>query len=190
MTRPLTVVKAAGLLAVGVIVLAVGMLLYVTNTGLSAREEPGAIETFMAGKVRGFVISRRARELQNPMERSPEIIAAGRAHFADHCALCHANDGGGDTTLGRGMFPRPPDLRLAETQKLADGELFYIVEHGIRFTGMPAFGSDDGSSAEGSWHLVHFIRHLPDLSEAELEEMKSLNPAPPASSEPPNRHPH
>jgi mono/diheme cytochrome c family protein len=130
--------------------------------------------------VRGAVIARHARQIQNPMERAPEIVAAGRAHFADHCATCHANDGSGDTSFGRGMFPRPPDLRLAQTQDLSDGELFYIIEHGMRFTGMPAFGADDGSTAEGSWHLVHFIRHLPDLSEAELEEMASLNPAPPA----------
>jgi mono/diheme cytochrome c family protein len=175
-------VKAAGFLAGGLVVLAIIGLVYIMNAGLSARESPGAVETFMAGKVRGLVISRRARNLRNPIERAAEIIAAGREHFADHCATCHANDGSGDTTFGRGLFPRPPDLRLAQTQNLSDGELFYIIEHGIRFTGMPAFGSDDGSTADGSWHLVHFIRHLPELSEAETAEMETLNPASPAET--------
>ena len=180
MSRSLTVLKAAAVLAGGLMLLAIVTLLYVMNAGLSAREEPGAIETFIAGRARNLVIARRARDLRNPIARAPDIIAAGRAHFADHCAACHANDGSGDTAFGRGLFPRPPDMRLAHTQNLSDGELFYIIEHGIRFTGMPAFGSDDGATAEGSWHLVHFIRHLPDLSEPELAEMEAMNPASPA----------
>jgi hypothetical protein len=83
------------------------------------------------------------------------------------------------TSIGQGFFPRPPGLRLAAAKNLTDGELFYIIEHGVRFTGMAGFGSDDGSTSEGSWHLVPFIRHLPDISAPELAEMESLNPAPP-----------
>ena len=160
-------------------VLALVMVLYVLNTGVSARAEPGGIETFLAGNVRNLAIGRRARDLQNPIERSPDIIASGRAHFADHCATCHANDGSGNTAVGRGLFPRPPDMRLPRTQDLTDGELFYIIENGIRFTGMPGWGTGDESGESASWHLVHFIRHLPELSEPELEEMQMLNPAPP-----------
>ena len=63
-----------------------------------------------------------------------------RAHFADHCAICHANDGSGDTPIGRALWPKAPDMRLRETQDLSDGELFWIIENGIRFTGMPALG--------------------------------------------------
>ena len=180
MRHAVPLIKAVGFVVVGLVVVAVVALLYVMNAGLSARESPGSVETFMAGTVRRLVISRRARDLHNPIARAPEFIAAGREHFADHCATCHANDGSGDTAFGRGLFPRPADLRLSQTQNLSDGELFYIIEHGIRFTGMPAFGSDDGSTAEGSWHLVHFIRHLPELSEAEIAEMERLNPASPA----------
>jgi len=71
-------------------------------------------------------------------------------------------------------------MRLARTQDLSDGELFYIIENGVRLTGMPAWGTGDPSGESASWHLVHFIRHLPELSEAELGEMDSFNPAPPA----------
>jgi mono/diheme cytochrome c family protein len=162
------------------VVAALVMFLYVMNSGVSALDQPGPIETFVAGNVRDLAIGRRARNVQNPVARSPEIIAAGRAHFADHCALCHGNDGSGDSALGRGMYPRPPDLRLARTQNLSDGELFYIIQNGIRFTGMPGFDSGTEEGAQESWHLVHFIRHLPDLSEPELAEMESLNPAPPS----------
>lgn len=172
------VMKAFLVLVVLVIAGGAGVVTYVAKTGMSAREEPGAIETFLARNLRNLAIANRARALQNPVERAPDIIAAGRAHFADHCAVCHDNNGSGNTTFGRGMWPKPPDLRKQDTQKLSDGELFYIIEHGVRFSGMPGFGSGTSESAKASWHLVHFIRHLPDISEPELAEMKQLNPKP------------
>jgi hypothetical protein len=77
------------------------------------------------------------------------------------------------------MFPPPPDLRAAPTQEMSDGELFYIIENGIRFTGMPAFATGSAEGEAESWKLVHFIRRLPRLSEAEQERMKALNPRSP-----------
>lgn len=152
---------------------------YMISTGFSARPDPGGLETLAALTIRNLAIARQARGLQNPVERSAEIIASGRAHFADHCASCHGNDGSGNTTMGRGLYPRVPDMRLARTQDLSDGELFYIIENGVRLTGMPAWGTGVPSGESASWHLVHFIRHLPELSEPELDEMAGLNPVSP-----------
>ena len=130
------------------------------STGFSARPAPGSLETFGAVTVRNLAISMKARGLKNPVERSPAAIASGREHFADHCATCHANDGSGNTTIGLGLYPRAPDMRLARTQKLSDGELYYIIENGVRLTGMPAWGTGESSGESASWMLVHFIRHL------------------------------
>lgn len=152
---------------------------YLISTGFSARSEPGGLETFAALTIRNLAIARQARGLSNPVERSAEIIASGRAHFADHCATCHGNDGSGHTTIGRGLYPKVPDMRLARTQDLSDGQLFYVIENGVRLTGMPAWGTGDPSGESASWHLVHFIRHLPELSEPELEGMARLNPVSP-----------
>ena len=80
--------------------------------------------------------------------------------------------------LGRGLYPKPPDLRLPESQKLSDGELFWVIENGVRFTGMPAF-SNPGSQ-DDSWKLVQFIRHLPRLTAEEGIEMERNNPKSPA----------
>src|SRR5207247_5574691 len=67
-----------------------------------------------------------------------------------------------------GLYPKPPDLRLPETQNLTDGELFWIIENGVRFTGMPAFSNSGGHGGMlDSWKLVHFIRHLPHLTRSE-----------------------
>ena len=174
------VVNAFLVLLVLVILAGAGAVLYVTGTGLSAREKPGAVETLVARTVRNLAVARRASDLRNPVEQTPAVIAAGRAHFADHCAICHANNGSGNTEMGRNLFPKAPDMRLAPTQELTDGELFWIIENGIRFTGMPAWSTGTREGEEASWHLVHFIRRLPDITEAEIEEMEGLNPRPPA----------
>jgi mono/diheme cytochrome c family protein len=167
------------LVALTIVVGALGIW-YFVSSGVSAREQPGRVEEFLARRVRTMAIARRARSLTNPVEYSGEVIAEGRAHFADHCAICHANDGGGDTSMGRGMWPKPPDMRLSPTQQLSDGELFWIIENGIRFSGMPAWGSGSEEGETASWHLVLFIRRLPKLTPEELEEMEALNPKPPA----------
>src|SRR5262249_28979075 len=102
-----------------------------------------------------------------------------RAHFADHCAVCHGNDGSGNTEMGRGLYPKAPDMRLPATQNLSDGELFYIVENGVRLTGMPGWSTGTKAGEEESWRLVHFIRHLPRLTQSEIEEMEGVNPTSP-----------
>ena len=156
----------------------IGGLMFM-STGFSARPTPGSLETSGALTVRNLAIRMKARGLNNPVERSGEAIASGREHFADHCASCHANDGSGNTTIGQGLYPRAPDMRLARTQSLSDGQLFYIIENGVRLTGMPAWGTGQASGESASWMLVHFIRHLPELSKPELEAMATLNPISP-----------
>ncbi len=148
----------------------------VMRRGFSAREEPSAIEAAIARRVRHLSVPSGARETANPTTRSPGVLAEGREHFADHCASCHGNDGRGQTQLGRNLYPKAPDMRLPNTQSLSDGELFYIIHNGIRFTGMPAWGDGPPDDDLASWHLVHFIRHLPEITAQELEEMKALNP--------------
>lgn len=145
--------------------------------GISARPDPGAAEVAVARWLRSALVPAAAKDAHNPLAPSPRLLAEGRAHFADHCASCHANDGSGDTPLGRNMYPRAPDMRGAATQQLTDGELFYIIENGIRLTGMPAWGG--AGKPEESWKLVHFIRHLPSLTPAEVAEMERLNPKSP-----------
>ena len=167
------------LLGLAVLVAAIGVW-YFVSSGVSAKEQPGAVEEFLARRVRTMAIARRAKTLTNPVEYSGEIIADGRAHFADHCAICHANDGSGNTPIGRGMWPKVPDMRLAPTQNLSDGEIFWIIENGIRFTGMPAWSTGTTEGEEASWHLVHFIRRLPRLTPEELEDMELLNPKAPS----------
>jgi len=181
MKRRTLVIIVVVVTMVGVIVAVAASLLH---DGLSARAKPTRIETMIARNARHMVIPANARLTQNPVLASAEDLREARLHFADHCAICHANDGSGETMMGNGLYPKPPDLRLPQTQNLSDGELFWIIENGVRFTGMPSFasGGEHGEMQE-SWKLVHFIRHLPHLTAAERVEMERYNPKGPDDRE-------
>src|SRR5690242_19864643 len=144
------------------------------HNGLSARATPTALETILARGARHLAMPAAAQALKHPVAASAENLRDARLHFADHCAICHGNGGSGDTMMGHGLYPKPPDLRLPETQKLSDGELFWVIENGVRFTGMPSFSTP--GMQNDSWKLVRFIRHLPQLTEDERMEMEKYNP--------------
>lgn len=151
--------------------------------GFSARDEPSKAEEAVARAFRRWATPDAVRRVSNPVVSGPDVLARARSHFADHCASCHANDGSGRTPIGQRLYPRAPDMRSGETQRLSDGELFSVIRNGIRLTGMPAWGDGTPKEDVGTWGLVHFIRHLPRLTAAEVEEMKSLNPRSPAEHE-------
>ena len=173
-------VRALLVLIVGLAVLG-GVLAYtVVRRGLSAHEEPSRVEEMVARAMRRLATPHAMRTRQNPVEATEAVMKQALEHYADHCAACHANDGSGDTEIGRGLYPKAPDMRGAATQSLTDGELFSIIEHGIRLTGMPAWGTGTPEGERGSWGLVHFVRRLPTLSSDDIERMEALNPKTPA----------
>jgi len=165
-----------GVLFTIVVAIAAGMVLIRSGRGFSAREQPTAMETWVAQKSRALAMPAEAKSRMNPIGNSEEVLAEGRAHWADHCFSCHANDGSGNTTLGKSLYPPAPDMRLPATQQLTDGELFYVIQNGIRLTGMPAWGTGTAKDEEDSWKLVHFIRHLPQTTLEERKAMEKLNP--------------
>ena len=172
---------ATALLLVIVIGVLVGGAIgaWIVVHGVSARDTPTFIEERMARLLRHYAVPRKLRSLRNPLPESPEAIAAGRMHFADHCASCHGNDGSGRTEIGRNLYPKAPDMRSARTQSLTDGEIFAIIKDGVRLTGMPAWGDEAGHDDTDNWKLVAFIRHLPRITPEEIEEMKGMNPVSP-----------
>jgi mono/diheme cytochrome c family protein len=124
-------------------------------------------------------VSAHQRHLENPVCSSAEVIAAARDHFADHCANCHANNGSGHSMYGDGLNPPPPDLRLEATQSKSDGELYSIIQNGVRMSGMPAFGTSSEHDLE-TWKLALFVRHLPSLTQEEERAMQKANPITPS----------
>ncbi len=158
---------------VTLIVLGVAFIvaLRIRSGGFSTRVNSSAPERLLARAVRRLAVPRSGRDALNPIPFSPDVWAQGRAHFADHCATCHGNDGRGNTEVGRSLYPKAPDMRRSGTQGLRDGELYWIIENGVRLTGMPAWGDGTGNDKD-TWKLVHFVRHLSELTDDQLTEWR------------------
>jgi mono/diheme cytochrome c family protein len=145
--------------------------------GFSARDHPSRVEVVVATLTRNLSIPAAERNARNPFAATPQVLMEGREHFADHCALCHANDGSGETEIGQNLYPKAPDMRQSPTQNLTDGQIHYIIQNGVRLTGMPAWSASH--SDEDTWKLVAFVRHLPQLSAEEKKDMERFNPVNP-----------
>jgi mono/diheme cytochrome c family protein len=144
---------------------ALAALTWLLVAGVSARTPPGSLETAVARTARNWAIPRAARALTNPEPQSPENLRDGLAHFADHCASCHANNGAA-APVGRGRIAGA-DMRLPAAR--TSDELFYLIEedqvHGH------AGGAQARPMARASWLLVQFIRALRG-SPAQLDQMR------------------
>jgi len=171
--RALLLLIVAGAIAGGVVAYSIA------SRGLSTRVRPSAVEETITLTMRRLATPAAVRSRRNPVEPTAAVIDEALEHFADHCAACHANDGSGNTEIGRSFYPPAPDLRAARSQDLMDGELFSIIENGIRLTGMPAWGTGTPDGERGSWGLVHFIRRLPRLTPEEIARMEGRNPKSP-----------
>ena len=166
--------QGMGVLALVVVV--AGAWFVSVADGFGARSEPSAVETLIARRVRLASMAARARSVVHPVPDDAAALAAAKAHYADHCAICHAADGSGATPIGSALYPPAPDMRDERTQSLTDGEIFFIIENGIRFTGMPGWGHAESGDADESWQLVHLIRRLPSFTADEVAALRSMMP--------------
>ncbi len=113
-------------------------------------------------------IARRAANIVPPPDLSdPGRIRRGAGNYDAMCANCHLSPGGEDSEIRKGLYPTPPNLSKpsaeVDAQRL-DGRRFWIVKHGIKATGMPAW-SKGGMSDEDIWNLTAFLKVLPSLSQ-------------------------
>jgi mono/diheme cytochrome c family protein len=102
-----------------------------------------------------------------PRLDDPARIPMGTEHFAAHCALCHGAPGVPKGDIAQGLYPPPPDLAVTASG-YSDGELFWIVKHGIKMTGMPAWADH---SDEEVWATVVFLRKLPGMTPDEYAKL-------------------
>ena len=167
--------KTAAFLFLPLVGLGIVMLL-LQGRGVSARQTPSSIEARAALLLRSWMTPSTYKGLKNPVSATEENFVAAREHYADHCASCHANDGSGNTEMGRNLYPKSPDMRLPRTQQLSDGELFYLIENGVMLTGMPGWSTGTPEGEKSSWQLVHFIRRLPTLTAEDFAVMEQHNP--------------
>src|SRR5580704_371186 len=149
-------------LMLGVISAMLGALLQ----GCTAGKQPSQEETSLANAAKDVTIPLEAGKMKNPLPETDEVVSQGQEVFLGSCAQCHGAEARGDTNIGRNMNPPAMDLTSAHVQHWSDAELFWIIQNGVRLTGMPAWHSS--ISDNDAWKLARFIHHLPRLDAASV----------------------
>lgn len=144
-----------------ILLLAAGLAVFAAlSFNLAALPEPGPVETRIVNSAKRFLIHRASRTGIPPRPADIKAsVEAGGEHYGFDCSVCHADDGRGQRPPGEWMYPRAADLTSKRVQSYSDEELFWIIQNGIRFTGMPAFAKVE--SANHIWDLVNYVRTLP-----------------------------
>ena len=162
---------------------AIVVFMKVRAGGLTASQEAGRLERSVARRLIQLSIPAEARQQQNPFGRDADAWRQARDHYLDHCAVCHGDDGKGNTGVGRNMYPHVPDLTSPDVQNRTDGALFYIIQNGVRWTGMPAWQEEH--STDESWKLVSLLRKMPTLTAADFKREET-----PTHDATPHKHRH
>ncbi len=137
-------------------------LAYAAPYNIAADVPHWGVTTRALAAIREHSIATRAKDLVVPDLADPALIALGAEHYAAMCTGCHLAPGMRNNEMRQGLNPAPPELSQRRDRDPA--ETFWIIKHGIRMTGMPAWGvtHDD----ESIWGLVAFLQQLPTLDAA------------------------
>jgi predicted CXXCH cytochrome family protein len=161
----MTIRKIVGVVIVGLLILVAVGSVWIKVRGFRASSEPSPFESTVARALRNFSIPSAEASKNNPYVHDSLYLQQGRELFLSQCATCHGVDGKGTTPIGTSAYPRVPNLRSTDTQKLSDGEIHYIIENGVQMTGMPAMPGLRSPSKSDSWALVSYIRSLRSATE-------------------------
>jgi mono/diheme cytochrome c family protein len=167
--------RSWGVLAISLVVLLIAAIVAI-YTGLYnvAADIPHTQPVYwLLETVRERSVAARAREIVVPKDLTEaNRISRGAGQYAEMCSACHLEPGMERTEISRGLYPRAPDLR--RKTDLTPAEEFWIVKHGVKMTGMPAWGvtHDD----ELLWDVVAFLRKLPELTPEQYETMVKAAP--------------
>lgn len=131
----------------------------------TAHKKPSTVEATLANIAKDIVIPIEAENLKNPLPVDQQVVAKGRDLYVQSCAVCHGPDGHGQTSLGLAMYPPAMDLTSPHVQHWREAELFWIIQNGVRLTGMPSW--KNSISPEDTWKLVVFIYELPKTNSAD-----------------------
>ena len=124
--------------------------------GCSAASQPSTLEARLANLAKDVVVPLEAKNRKNPIPAGD--TAAALVQYGRSCAVCHGSDGRSQTVVGRSMYPPAMDLTSPHVKHWSDAELFWIIQNGVRFTGMPAW--KDSLNERQVWETVMAIREL------------------------------
>lgn len=155
-----------------VLALAAAAILYSGAYDVAATDVHWPVTQRMLDFGRRHSVAAHAQGIKPPADLdSPDRLALGVSHFAAHCAMCHGAPGVPKDDIAEGMYPSPPNLAIASRQ-YTDAQLFWILRHGIKMTGMPSWSDH---SDDDLWAIVAFLKKLPDMSESDYAKLVMNN---------------
>ncbi len=129
----------------------------------AADQKQSLIEAKLAMVAVDASTDRRAPERKNPIPPTEENIAAGAKLYLDHCAGCHGVPSNPDSQFARSFYPAVPGF-FHDAPDMSESANFYIIRHGVRWTGMPAWGNT--LNEEQTWQVVTFLSNIEKLPPA------------------------
>lgn len=160
MKKQFVIGLVAGIVISGIM----GGLIGISMVGKEAVVAPSELEAIVVNYLKNMKIP-EAQPSAVSIEASEENLIEGGEHYNHHCAVCHDLEGDADSEFAKAFNPPTADLTSEHVQRYSDGQLKWIVDSGIRFTGMPGWKSviDDGTQ----WKIVRYMRALADPEKAE-----------------------
>lgn len=147
------------------------ILVYSGTYDVAADRPTGRWERWLLRTAQERSVARSSREIEAPDLADLSRIQAGAEHFAEMCQGCHGAPGLDRSEIGQGLNPRAPNLSTSAGEK-EPAQLFWIVKHGIKMTGMPAFGATH--SDDQVWSIVAFASQLPKMSPGEYQAQTTV----------------
>ena len=168
------------------ILLSGGLFLYSGLYPMGADTPHNKLTYWILETLRERSIARAASDLEIPSElNSPDSLLAGGADYNDMCVGCHLKPGKTESDFTLGLYPSPPNLTLTADEHGHDHasdsgnghnaikRQFWIIKHGIKASGMPAWGP--GHDDERIWNIVAFLQRLPELSATQYQILTARN---------------
>ena len=154
---------------VAIAVAVAGVYLFVRSGALPAGQDvkPGSLERWAAKTSLRATIQRQTSGLTDPLPASDENLAAGIPLYVTHCQICHGGPDARPSVIARGLSPAAPQLAKDGVEDDPEPTTYWKITHGIRFTGMPAFGQT--LSQKEIWQVTQFLKRMDALSPAARE---------------------
>lgn len=156
----------------------VGGWFFVTSGALPAGQDskPGGLERWAARTSLRATMRREAQGLTSPLQPTDENLSAGFEVYTMHCQVCHGGADGEPSKIASGLSPKAPQLAKHGVEDDPEGTIYWKVDHGIRFTGMPGFGQT--LSKDEKWQVVLFLKHMDSLPPGVRSSWLAAKPAP------------
>jgi mono/diheme cytochrome c family protein len=150
----------------------VGIAMFVMKTGrvnFSADQKPSDTETHMAMAAVDASTDRHAPEVKNPLAADEATLVSGADLYMNHCAGCHGVPSNPDSAFAKAFNP-PVPVFFKEAPDMAENQNFYIIQHGIRWSGMPAWSP--ALNDMQIWQLVTFLGSVQKLPPAAMKKLE------------------